>query len=371
MLRIFGDDDLLLQLSYGSASWPAGIFSALVMLRDPDRPRILQRQLVPSPAQAREIYYRVHGIPFNAKPPPRGNSRLSSLADFQFDNDHGGTQVGGRLNGLHLVSSRIDGSISGDDAVAYLEWTVEFRNSSTIDRETRLQLALPPNAVVSRATLWVNGEEREAAYGGRGEVRAAYQRVAVRERRDPLLVTTKGADRVMAQAFPVPRNGGTIKFKLGISAPLEMVDVSRARLTLPAIVDRNFSFPDDLRHNVWIEGRQAFATSTEGLSPRRVEPRLYRVAGSIDDSELARARATITVDRNPNSDRLAARIGDAEIVVQELKRGGREPFSAFMLVIDGSASVVGLIPELVKALDAIPAGSKVGVIIATDPLRVR
>ena len=164
----------------------------------------------------------MHGVPFNARPAPFEKGNWSRFADFQFDDDHGGTQVGGRLKGLDLVSSRIDGSISGDDAVAYLEWTVEFRNSGSIDREARLQLALPPGGVVSRATLWVNGEEREAAYGGRGEVRAAYQRVAVQQRRDPLLVTTKGADRVLAQAFPVPRNGGTIKFKLGITAPLEI-----------------------------------------------------------------------------------------------------------------------------------------------------
>src|SRR5262249_44702612 len=173
MLRIFGDDDLLLRLSYGSAGGPTGLLSALVMFRAPNWPWTRQRQLVPSSAEAREIYYRVHGIPFNAKPLPRGNNRPSPFGDFQFDDDHGGTQVGGRLNGLYLVSSRIDGSISSDDAIAYLEWTVEFRNFSTIDRETRLELVLPPNAVVSRATLWVNGEEREAAYGGRGEVRAA------------------------------------------------------------------------------------------------------------------------------------------------------------------------------------------------------
>src|SRR5207244_5034009 len=101
----------------------------------------------------------------------------------------------GRIQGLNLASSRIDGSISGDDLIAYLEWTIEFKNTSTIAREARLQLALPPGGAVSRATLWVNDEEREAAYGGRGEVRAAYQQVAVQQRRDPLLVTTKGADR--------------------------------------------------------------------------------------------------------------------------------------------------------------------------------
>ena len=101
---------------------------------------------------------------------------------------------------------------------------------------------------VSRATLWINSEEREAAHGGRGEVRAAYQQVAVQQRRDPLLVTTKGADRVLAQAFPVPGNGGTIKCKIGITAPLEITAPSQARLMLPAIVDRNFSFTPDSHH---------------------------------------------------------------------------------------------------------------------------
>src|SRR5213078_3942345 len=137
---------------------PTGLLSAFVMLMDDTLwlPARSQPQAA-SPAQAREIYYRLHGVPFNARPAPFEKS--TRLAEFQFDDDHGGTQVGGRLKGLHMVSSRIDGSISGDDAVAYLEWTVEFRNTDWADREARLQLALPPGSVVSRATLWVNGEE--------------------------------------------------------------------------------------------------------------------------------------------------------------------------------------------------------------------
>src|SRR5262249_46648207 len=162
----------------------------------------------------------------------------------------------------------------------------------------RLQLALPPGGVVSRATLWVNGEEREAAYGGRGEVRAAYQRVAVQQRRDPLLVTTKGADRVLAQAFPVPRNGGTIKFKIGMTAPFEIMESWKAVLTLPAIVDRNFSFPAGMRHDLWIESKQAMAGSTSGLTATSVAPRLFRISGSLDDGELARTRPTIGVERD-------------------------------------------------------------------------
>jgi hypothetical protein len=362
LLRAVGDDDLLLRLCYGMAGRPAGLLSAFVMLTSNnwigDRPRPAA-----SPAQAREIYYRLHGVAFNAKPVPFSDP--SRFADTQFDEDHGGAQVGGRIQGLNLASSRIDGSISGDDLVAYLEWTIEFKNASAIDREARLQLALPPGGVVSRATLWVNGEEREAAYGGRGEVRAAYQQVAVQQRRDPLLVTTKGADRVLAQAFPVPRNGGTIKFKLGISAPLEITQPGKARLTLPAVIDRNFSIGADAGHSIWIESRQGLNGSS-GLAASEVDGRLYRISGTLDDRALSGTRQSITVDRSPTAVSRLARIGDGEAIVQEIAHG--EPTRTLMLVIDGSARLAGTARKIIAALDAIPAGTKVGAVIASEPM---
>jgi hypothetical protein len=367
LLRTFGDDDLLLRLCYDAAGGPTGVLSALVMYFDGTSwlaPR--NRQQVASPAQAREIYYRLHGVPFNAKPAPFEKTNGTRFADLQFDNDHGGSQVGGRLKGLTMLSSRIDGSISGDDAVAYLEWTVEFRNTEWADREARLQLALPPGGVVSRAALWVNGEEREAAYGGRNEVRAAYQRVAVQQRRDPLLVTTKGADRVLAQAFPVPRNGGTLKFKIGITAPLDITE-SKARLTLPAIVDRNFSFASGVSHGVWLESKQALAASAAGFTASRVNDRLFRIAGTLGDRDLARSRPTITVERNPDAVGRIARLGDGDPVAQEITQVAARPSPAMLLVIDGSAALAGRAGTLIAALDAISPGVKVGAIIASEP----
>jgi Vault protein inter-alpha-trypsin domain len=362
LLRAIGDDDLLLRLCYGTAGRPTGLLSAFVMLTSNnwigDRPRP-----VASPAEAREIYYRLHGVAFNAKPAPFSDP--SRFADTQFDEDHGGAQVGGRIHGLNLASSRIDGSISGDDLVGYLEWTIEFRNTSLIDREARLQLALPPGGVVSRATLWINGEEREAAYGGRGEVRAAYQQVAVQQRRDPLLVTSKGADRVLAQAFPVPRNGGTIKFKLGISAPLEITQAGKARLTLPAVIDRNFSIGADASHSIWIESRQGL-NGLPGLTATDVDGRLHRISGTLDDRALSGTRQSITVDRSPNVVARQARLGEGEAIVQEITRS--EPTRTLMLVIDGSARLAGATSKIIAALDAIPAGTRVRVMIAGEPI---
>jgi hypothetical protein len=366
VLRSFGDGDLLLRLCYGSAGRPSGLLSALLMFGDN---LFAPQKLVISQAQAREIYYRAYGVPFNARPAPLQNGNRLQFADFQFDDDLGGTQVGGRLRGLHLVSSRMDGSISGDDAVAYLEWTVEFRNSEPVEREVRMQVALPPGGVVSRATLWVNGEEREAAYGGRNEVRAAYQRVAVQQRRDPLLVTTKGADRVLAQAFPVPRNGGTIKFKLGITAPLDIANPSKAQLTLPAIVDRNFSFAADSSHKIWIESKQALDASAASLSASRVDARLFRIEGAIMDRNLARTRPMISVERDSAASRVTARLGEHEPIVQQIIASSAPATGTLMLVIDGSARLASVGARLVQALESIPDGFQVGAILASEPVR--
>ena len=44
------------------------------------------------------------------------------------------------------------------------EWVVEFNNAGRVDAEARCEIELPPGATVSRLTLWINGEEREAAF---------------------------------------------------------------------------------------------------------------------------------------------------------------------------------------------------------------
>src|SRR5260370_36355550 len=116
----------------------------------------------------------------------------------------------------------------------------------------------------------------------------------------------------------VPRNGGTIKFKVGITAPVEITDPSTAHLTLPAIVDRNFSFAPDMTHSVWIESKRPLATSAPGLVARRADSGLFRITGSASDRDLVRTRQTVTVERDANVSRLVSHLGDAAPVVQQV-----------------------------------------------------
>src|SRR6185295_4904839 len=200
-----------------------------------------------SDTDARDIYYRVTGNAFNTRPPPQiytARGRWNVLEEeFTWDGDQGGDAVAGRVKGVSLVNSREDGLIDADAALAYVEWTLEFKNVSTLQREARAQILLPPGGVVSRLTLWINGEEREAAFGGRSQVREAYQSV-VTQRRDPVLVPTCGPDRVMLQCFPVPPDGGLMKARIGITAPLILTQSGEAALPWPCFLERNFTIPE-------------------------------------------------------------------------------------------------------------------------------
>jgi hypothetical protein len=150
-LRDWGQNEELLRACYGRAGRSGDLYSWGKYI---------------SPEAARTVYYRVNGHAFNSVPPPKlyaGRARWSLMEqEFTWDQDQGGDAVAGRVRGLSLATSRQDGVVYPEAALAYVEWTLDFKNDSRLQREARAQIALPPGAVVSRLTLWIDDEEREA-----------------------------------------------------------------------------------------------------------------------------------------------------------------------------------------------------------------
>ena len=190
----------------------------------------------------RLIYYRVTGEDPETVFDFWGDNRRRRLS---WDSFVGGEKMGGVLDGLSLKGSSYSTTVDASGSVGYAEWTLAFANDSNQQREARARIALPPGGVVSRLTLWIDGEEREAAFGTKGQVRRAYESVVSR-RRDPVLVNVCGPDQVQMQCFPVPPKG-EMKVRIGITIPLELSDDGKtARLPAPAILTQNFSIPCDL-----------------------------------------------------------------------------------------------------------------------------
>jgi hypothetical protein len=122
-----------------------------------------------------------------------------------------------------------------------------FDNTTLVNKEARAALHLPANAVVSKASLWIDGEEREAAYGATAHVRSVYRRI-VNRRMDPLLVTMIGPDQVQVQCFPVPANG-KMKIRVGITCPL----LEGHKVQVPSFIETNFGIDDNFEHSLWME----------------------------------------------------------------------------------------------------------------------
>ena len=190
------------------------------------------------------LYYRITGEnPVYMRQWGWGGGRRRQLT---WDWITGGDKVGGILEGLSLKGSAYDTTVDSVAGIGYGEWTMTFANAKTWgEAEARCRIALPSGGVVSRLTLWIDGEEREAAFGTKGQVRRAYESV-VRRRRDPVLVNVCGPDQVQMQCFPVPP-GGEMKVRIGVTFPLDVAaDGNSARLACPVITSRNFSVPSDL-----------------------------------------------------------------------------------------------------------------------------
>jgi len=293
-LRAFGSESTLLRSCYESSRFGFGSGDASSWVMNG------LGGSVTSPDEARRIYFEVTGTPFNYEKPPRMNSRGASGAfaegAYRFDEDQGGKEVGARLMDLDLKSSRIDTHVDPDSALAYTEWTLVFSNERPRPAEGRFQALLPPGGVVSRLTLWVNGEPQEAAFAATAKVRAAYEKVAIAQRRDPVLVTSSGPDRVLVQCFPIPADG-EMKIRIGITSPLHAAgtDSNTGATWMPQIVERNFNIAKKFEHSIWVQSPETLSCELEGLGSEKGEGgKAHALSGTLSDTALNKDDTRIT-----------------------------------------------------------------------------
>jgi len=321
----------------------------------------------------RATFYRVTGERALDQAPPRLMGRaepnLFGTRRGRWDPDLGGERVGAPVEGLRLEVSRQDGRVDADAAFAYLEWTLVFRNDSHRQREARALLALPPGGVVTRSTLEVEGEEREAAVGSRRKVRQAYERV-VRRRRDPLLVTATGRDRVLVQCFPVPPKGGEMRIRLGITLPLLLESAERGIVQLPRIEERNFAWAESLEHAVWIDSKTALERGKSGLAFEHDDGGVHTARGALPESEVSHwlvaarsggARELWVADAvSPNGKWIHQRIEPVRAA----------PLDRVAVVVDGSRGMAPHAAAIADTLAAIPSDRAIDLIVASDEVVV-
>lgn len=353
-LRSYGSRDYLLRSCYNQTGVATDLLGSVFEIKSPV-----------STAEAQQIYYRVTGESYASVPlPQRTGNRFLFLNNL--DTNMGGTEIGGIQEGLSLSVSKLDGVVDADGGVGYMEWTMTFLNVTEVSKEARAEIQLPPGAVVSRLTLWVNGEEREAAFAGKGHVRQAYQQV-VRQRRDPVLVTTAGRDRIMVQCFPVPPLSGEMKIRIGITMPLVLEDWEQARLIFPHFVSRNFEIRPTATHSVWIEAKRPLSTDYGILRYSELASNRFILWGELSDANLANPETAARLARDDQGGGIWSRNPfevDGSIVRQSIEERTPLHLRRIVLVLDTSASMALWRPQIFEALGAISSDVDLKLVLA-------
>jgi Vault protein inter-alpha-trypsin domain len=317
--------------------------------------------------QRRKIYYRVTGQPLQSETLTADSWHTRWRASAGFDQDTGGTRVGQAVEGLSLRTSRMEVFVDPTAMLASIEWTLVMRNESWRNSESRAEIALPPGGVISRVTLWVNGKEREAAVAEEDKVRKAYQEV-VRQRRDPILVTMSGRDRVLVQCFPVPPNGGEMKFRLHIAAPLQLDSATQGFVRWPYLVEQNFNLGEQRVHSVQVQANAESLVASSRLLPLVAGSSTATWEGKLANSDLSSTQSIVSVLRQagarivwtPNP------LDKKAILWQSVEERTVPRPKRIILVLDSSSGMSAHLVEVANSLDAFPPGVELGVLIASD-----
>jgi hypothetical protein len=350
-LRKFGHENTVLRACYGHTGDGMSLLGLLMNVAAPI-----------TSDKARQIYYRMTGRAFETAPPPRLRS-FEEGRTRHIPEDGTGELMTWPAAGLSMHESQLDGSLDAQAALGYVEWALVFKNDAGWQQEARAHVALPPGGVVSRLTLWVNGEEREAAFAGRGQVTAAYESV-VRTKRDPVLVTSSGPDRVQVQCFPVPPNG-TMKIRLGITAPLTRVEADNGWFRLPRILERNFAVAADAKHSIWIESKEPLTSTAVVLKAEQPNANLFGLRGQLSHRALSQEFPSIQVKRDPAI--ATAWTRDAsDIILQQAQTRATTAPQRILFVIDGSQPMQAHAAPLAEAFAHIPDGVSFKVLLAGE-----
>lgn len=299
-LRRWGSRKVLTELCYSEWAWATS-------------PEFNRSRFAPSikrfsPKQLQDIYFQVYGFPVTQAALPK------SLRGI--DPNRGGERVGPLDPMISLVGSRLDVDVDSVVGVSRTRWTLEVENKGSNLAEARCEVVLPRGGVVTDAGIWMNGKEVPAEFWARAAARAAYERV-VRQRRDPLLITTVGQGRVLVQFFPIPPRGERLKIRFDISAPLE-IDGGQGVYRAPVIEDRNFVILPALQRTTHVNEtpkeaeKNRFIYAAETAAPEKIvvqesaplnSPALsnpfdnrFAVVKQIASDEGPRERVVVVVD---------------------------------------------------------------------------
>jgi hypothetical protein len=335
-LRKHGSEEVMLRACYERSGRATDILGSLYEAAHPL-----------DVSKAREIFYTVTGKPFNSVPIPMAARATMQHAgvtidgksvedEFDVDTDIAGENISGISRGLSMTHSVIAGEPVPRLALAQLTWTFSLDNISKYKREARAKITLPHGGVVTGASLWLNGKWLDASISTRSAARRVYRRSLVKEDH-PLLVSTCGPDQILVQSYPVAPDS-TVKIDLKVVAPFQLRSMQEGAMVLPSLSEQNFG----------VTGEPSF-NFTRGQVVENGKIWMCPVSPGFGQYKTERNIAALSFT-----------------ATQELTQAPQWSPGKLIVIVDGSASMAPVLPEVMKALLSLPPDMLTKIVFVSD-----
>lgn len=191
--------------------------------------------------------------------------------------------------GLSTSRSVITGVADPVTMTASYYWTFTLKNTNTTSKEAQMRIVLPDGAVVSRATLWINGKAEEAAFNSTENVQNAYDWIVSRNR-DPLLITQTDENKIKVKASPVmPKK--EMKIRIGLTVPMTMSGNGTCNMTLPAIAGANLD--TNCVQNIHITSTSPISANDPNMSSQTKQSE-YLLRGNLTAQSMSKLQISTT-----------------------------------------------------------------------------
>lgn len=289
-----------------------------------------------APAARRQLYFALTSRPYE------------SIEDLSAEDKNGDTMVSGSYDrflasqvvgdiqkGLSLKRSQIRGAVSARTLTSSMEWSFVFKNKANITQEARAEIALPPGAVVSNMTLWIDGKPSDAVFSQRNSSASAYSN-NITDGQSHAKVTYLGKGRVLLQCFPVPIEK-EVKVSMTMVAPLKLDQADSASLALPRLVASNFTPTKTHDLRLLSDGNLTLPTANLHSAATAGNAKLF--VGTVKEEEAKNSGLSLLATRPAALGAFSAISAQNGYTVETVKEIPNNAPKNLVVVLDGSQSV--------------------------------
>jgi hypothetical protein len=235
-----------------------------------------------------ELYFRLTGKPFSFKDE---HNDIAVMPD-DYVTRHA---VGDKISGLGLVRSEMSAAVQPATLTTAVDWTFVFGNESNSTDQARTEISVPPGAVVTGMTEWVNGQQIHGNFtAGKNQQDTSWSSAS-----SSAAVTDLGHGRALLRCSAVPA-GAQLKMDIKMIVPLKPESVKSkegretASLLLPKLIATNYSVENE---NV-VQLYSPLTISSDFAELRkRSSNGVQRLVGMLDGKRLESAEVMVTVER--------------------------------------------------------------------------